>query len=268
MTNVRPISSKCQDEKEKIAQGRITRRSIQNLPDSEKEKLLKVEVIHKDPDISTLPEIKFAGKTYYVTDFEGCASLCDQVMQVLFSIKRIEKFTNSSFPIGFDLEWPFSFQTGPGKTALAQICVSENTCHLFHLYNLKKLPASLIQLLSHSRVKLVGVNIKNDVWKLSRDFPEFPASQVIEKNCIDCGPLTNQVYKRSCRWSLERLTAYILQKKISKNDKVRKSKWHILPLTESQKIYAATDAYVSLLLYLTIQKKAEQLALEETNKKT
>ncbi|KAK0168200.1 hypothetical protein PV327_002025 [Microctonus hyperodae] len=262
MTTVRPISLKCQDENEKIAQGRVTRRSIQNLPDSVKEKLLNVEPLHKDPDISTLPEIKFAGKTYYVTDFEGCALICDQV------IERIEKFTNSIVPIGFDLEWPFSFQTGPGKTALAQICVSENTCHLFHIYNLKKLPASLIQLLSHSRVKLVGVNIKNDVWKLSRDFPEFPASQVVEKNCIDCGPLTNQVYNRSGRWSLERLTAYILQKKISKDDKVRKSKWHILPLTESQKIYAATDAYVSLLLYLTIQKKAEQLALEETNKKT
>ncbi|XP_063980901.1 3'-5' exonuclease [Diachasmimorpha longicaudata] len=246
----------------KVIGGRVTRRSIQHLPEHLKKEILKEEVVDKDPIIEDLPEIVFKGKLYYVTDFEGCAMICDQIIQ------RIEQHPGVIIPIGFDLEWPFSFQTGSGKTALAQLCVSENTCHLLHIHSLDKLPAGLTILLKHPRVKLVGVNIKNDIWKLGRDFKEFPAKQVVDNNCIDCGPLANQVYNRSCRWSLERLTAYILKKKISKDDKVRKSKWHILPLSEEQKTYAATDAYVSLLLYLTIQKKAKELALEKEHNVT
>lgn len=63
-------------------------------------------------------------------------------------------------PIGFDLEWPFSFQTGSGKTALAQICLANDVCYLLHIYSLKKLPASFTEFLCHPKVKLVGVNIK------------------------------------------------------------------------------------------------------------
>ncbi|XP_008546901.1 3'-5' exonuclease [Microplitis demolitor] len=242
-------------EKDNIIEGRVIRRSTRLLPESLKKNLKteELQIKNKELDISSLPLINFAGKIYYATDFEGCAILCDQV------IERINKFATDIVPIGFDLEWPFSFQTGSGKTALAQVCVSEKTCHLFHIYNFKKLPASFILLLSHPKVRLVGVNIKNDCWKLSRDFPEFPAQKVVENNCIDCGPFYNRVYNRSCRWSLQRLTACLLDKQISKDAKVRTSRWHILPLNDEQKSYAATDAYVSLLLYLTIQKKAEEI---------
>lgn len=36
---------------------------------------------------------------------------------------------------------------------------------------------------------------------------------------------------------------------INKDGKVRRSKWHVMPLTKEQQLYAATDAYVSLKLY-------------------
>ena len=36
---------------------------------------------------------------------------------------------------------------------------------------------------------------------------------------------------------------------------MRNSKWHLHPLNDAQKLYAATDAYVSLLLHQTIEKK-------------
>ncbi|KAF7993174.1 hypothetical protein HCN44_006234 [Aphidius gifuensis] len=256
-----PVSFKVPQLKDEIkidSKSEVIRRSSRLLPDHLKEKLKEEKIIEKDPDISQLNEIIFDGKIYYTTDFEGCASLCDQI------ISRINKHPDSIVPIGFDLEWPFSFQTGSGKTALAQVCVSKNTCHLFHIYKFEKLPLAFILLLSHPKVKLVGINIKNDVWKLSRDFKEFPGQKVVDNNCIDCGPFANQVYKRSCRWSLANLTAYILKKRISKDDKVRKSKWHILPLSEEQKTYAATDAYVSLILYLTIQQKQKEI--EEKDK--
>lgn len=65
--------------------------------------------------------------------------------------------------MGFDIEWPFNFQTGSGKTALMQISPNLDECYLFHIFNLKKLPASLIQLLEHPRCRWTGVVVKKYV---------------------------------------------------------------------------------------------------------
>lgn len=35
--------------------------------------------------------------------------------------------------------------------------------------------------------------------------------------------------------------------KINKDRKVRMSKWHIVPLSKEQQVYAAIDAYVKIL---------------------
>ncbi|XP_029048314.1 Werner Syndrome-like exonuclease isoform X3 [Osmia bicornis bicornis] len=217
----------------------------------------KGRIIEKKLNMSVLPFILFKGCINYVSEFDTCAMICDNI------IKEVENYDSDIVPVGFDLEWPFSFQTGSGKTALIQICLNNNICHLLHVYSLKKLPAALVILLSHPKVKLVGVNVKNDIWKLGRDFTEFPASKVVENNCIDCGTFANRVLNRSCRWSLEKLTVHLLNKSLDKNSKVRKSKWHIHPLNDNQKMYAATDAYVSWLLYITIQEKANLKEIEE-----
>lgn len=63
-------------------------------------------------------------------------------------------------PMAFDMEWPFTFQTGPGKSAVIQICVDEKCCYVFQLTKLKKLPTALMALLKHPKVRLHGVNIK------------------------------------------------------------------------------------------------------------
>lgn len=63
-------------------------------------------------------------------------------------------------PMAFDMEWPFSFQTGPGKSSVIQICVDERCCFVYQLSNLKKIPAALVALINHPKVRLHGVNIK------------------------------------------------------------------------------------------------------------
>lgn len=68
--------------------------------------------------------------------------------------------SNEMIPIAFDMEWPFTFQTGPGKTAVLQLCSNIDVCYVLHIANLKKLPAALVQLLTHDKVCLHGVNIK------------------------------------------------------------------------------------------------------------
>ncbi|KAF7396531.1 hypothetical protein HZH66_007393 [Vespula vulgaris] len=234
---------------EVLTEEKILRRSPRFLSSNHEENKEKESTIEKEPDIQSLPSIVFKGRINYANNFHDCAKICDDIIQ------EIEKYKDDIIPIGFDLEWPFSFQTGSGKTALAQICLNKSVCHLLHIYYLKKLPAAFVILLSHPKVKLVGVNVKNDIWKLGRDFTDFPAGKVVEENCIECGTYANKILNRSSRWSLEKLTAYLLKKKIDKNPEVRRSKWHIHPLSEAQKIYAATDAYVSLLTYLSIQEK-------------
>lgn len=67
---------------------------------------------------------------------------------------------NKIIPIAFDMEWPFSYQTGSKKTAVVQLCADINVCYVFHLTNVKQLPKSLCVLLKHDRVQLHGINIK------------------------------------------------------------------------------------------------------------
>lgn len=68
--------------------------------------------------------------------------------------------TKEMIPIAFDMEWPFTFQTGPGKTAVIQLCADIELCYVFHVAELKKLPTTLVQLLTHDKVLLHGVNVK------------------------------------------------------------------------------------------------------------
>jgi len=72
----------------------------------------------------------------------------------------VEKQKDEVVPMAFDMEWPFSFQTGPGKSAVIQICVDEKCCYIYQLTNVKKLPAALVALINHPKVRLHGVNIK------------------------------------------------------------------------------------------------------------
>lgn len=58
------------------------------------------------------------------------------------------------------MEWPFNYVSGPGKTALIQLCTNVDVCFLFQVYSLKELPKSLITLLQHEKLILHGVRIK------------------------------------------------------------------------------------------------------------
>lgn len=102
-----------------------------------------------------LKPIKYKGKIEYYTQSQDIAFASDQLLE--WVNKQTDK---EKIPIAFDMEWPFSFKTGPGKSALIQVCADVNLCYLFHISELKKLPLVLIQLLSHPKVVLHGVNIK------------------------------------------------------------------------------------------------------------
>lgn len=116
---------------------------------------------------------------------------------------------NKVVPVAFDMEWPFSFQTGSGKSSVIQLCADTELCHVFHLTNVKKLPVALLELLTHPKIRTHGVNIKNDFRKLERDFPEAKSQEMIDR-CIDLGPWTNSILDTSGRWSLENLVKEVV----------------------------------------------------------
>lgn len=72
----------------------------------------------------------------------------------------MNKHEDKEIPIAFDMEWPFSFQTGSGKTSVIQLCADISVCYVFHVFELKRLPVALVSLLNHDKVILNGVNIK------------------------------------------------------------------------------------------------------------
>ncbi|XP_050513332.1 3'-5' exonuclease [Diabrotica virgifera virgifera] len=201
------------------------------------------------------PFIEFKGKITYHTELIDIALVSDNLLERA-------KVVSDLLIIGFDMEWPFNFQTGPGKTATIQISYDEEHCYIFHVSKIRNLPSSLSQLLIHPNVRLTGNCIKRDVRKLARDFAGFDGDKMVD-NCVDLGLFANRVLSIRDRWSLERLVEHFLDLQISKDKKVRHSRWHIIPLSKEQQLYAATDSYASLLLYNVLKSRENDLkALE------
>lgn len=68
--------------------------------------------------------------------------------------------------IGFDMEWSFNFETGPGRTAVIQISPDLDVCYILHVVQLKNLPKSLTEFLAHPKVRLAGNNVKKYAIKI------------------------------------------------------------------------------------------------------
>ncbi|XP_053678530.1 3'-5' exonuclease [Anopheles nili] len=192
-----------------------------------------------------LPFVEYTGAIEYYTLMHDMAFSCDQLLQ------WVSQQPVDVVPIAFDLEWPMSFKTGPGKTALLQLCASIDRCLLLQISCLQRLPVALTQLLCHPKVVLHGVNIKNDIRKLTRDFTITNSDRMLAQ-CVDLGQRYNLLCGTKGIWSMQRLVESVLQQRINKDKEVRMSKWNVLPLSEDQKLYAAIDVYISQMLYIKL----------------
>ncbi|XP_054556820.1 bifunctional 3'-5' exonuclease/ATP-dependent helicase WRN isoform X3 [Talpa occidentalis] len=150
--------------------------------------------------------------------------------------------------VGFDMEWPPIYNKGNlGKVALIQLCVSESRCYLFHVSLTSVFPQGLKMLLENESIKKAGIGIEGDQWKLLRDF-DIKLNGFVELTNVANGKL-----KCIETWSLNALVKHILGKQLLKDKSIRCSNWNNFPLTEDQKLYAATDAYAGLILYQKLQ---------------
>jgi len=143
--------------------------------------------------------------------------------------------------LGFDTESRPSFRRGDDHpVALLQLAGSERV-FLFQLHQLEDLHP-LYGLLADPSVRKVGVAIRDDIKKLQDLCPFTPA------NFVEISDLGRRL--EVTHTGLRSLSAIFLGFRVSKGAQV--TNWARPDLTGPQITYAATDAWVSRLLYLKI----------------
>jgi ribonuclease D len=166
--------------------------------------------------------------------FEGEIVVVDHLQQV----KSAAKFL-SGFPvIGFDTETKPSFKKGNiNRVALLQLATN-NHAFLFRI-NKIGLPAEIKKILASSKIVKPGVAIRDDIKGLQQ-MKRFNPEGFIE--------LQNYAKEFGIKnFSLKKLAAIVLGFRISKSQQL--SNWEAAELSEPQRIYAATDAWVALKIY-------------------
>lgn len=211
--------------------------SIQNKRCATKEKKVSIPKSVFEDD---LPILEFTGSIVYSYEPSDCSFLSEDISMSL----------SDADVIGFDMEWPPMYNKGKlNRVALIQLCVSENKCYLFHISSMSVFPQGLKMLLENEAIKKAGVGIEGDQWKLLRDF------DIKLKSFVELTDVANKKLKSTETWSLNGLVKHLLGKQLLKDKTIRCSNWSNFPLTEDQKLYAATDAYAGFILY----KKLEDL---------
>ena len=107
---------------------------------------------------------------------------------------------------------------------------------------------AVIRLLEDVKVPKIGLSLRDDILSLHRRADFVPGNFIdLQKHVCELGVED---------LSLQKLYANFFHEKISKT--VRLSNWESDVLSESQKLYAATDAWACINIY------EELLRLEET----
>ena len=119
--------------------------------------------------------------------------------------------------------------------------------YLLQVYTLKKLPGSFLTLLSAPQFIKVGCGVRNDLSKLSRDFPEFTfppkESQSRSPGLIELGTLAKSKNAVStANASLAAIAYATLHVNISKE--LCSTDWSASTLSSGQIEYAALDAWI------------------------
>lgn len=140
--------------------------------------------------------------------------------------------------LGFDTETKPSFKKGiVNPVSLLQLA-SITQAFLIRI-NKIGLPKEIVDILMNSNVKKIGLAIKDDIKILKKIAGFEPTSFIDLQDYVgDFG-----IEARS----LKKITAIVLDKRISKSQQV--TNWEREELSEAQQIYAATDAWACLKVY-------------------
>ena len=151
--------------------------------------------------------------------------------------KAIETLSKEKV-VGFDTETRPSFTRGVAhKIALLQLSTQDHG-YLFRL-NKTGIPDCVADFLSNPDIIKVGISIKDDFHQMASRRQFTPAGFVeLQEYCGEMG-----IEEKG----LQKLYGLLFKERISKNQQL--SNWEIDSLTESQRQYAAIDAWACLRIY-------------------
>lgn len=186
-------------------------------------KLLQQNRISKE-FINTLPVIRF----------EGIVKIVDSPE----TAKKVLKTLKKEKIVGFDTESRPSFKQGETyPISLVQIA-TDGEAFLFKL-NGNGMVEKLAPILTSKKIKKVGIGLEHDITKMKG----FNGIEL--KGLIDLSGLARE--KGIIQTGARGLTARYLGKRLVKT--AQTTNWARTELSEKQKIYAATDAWVCLKIY-------------------
>lgn len=160
------------------------------------------------------------------------------VIQSELEAQKAVNYLQSHPVLGIDSETRPSFTKGHShKVALLQIS-SEECCFLFRL-NMIGLTKSLIDLLENPAIIKVGLSLKDDFMMLHKRAPFNQQGFVELQDFVRPFGIQDK--------SLQKIYGILFKEKISKSQRL--SNWESDVLTDSQKQYAATDAWACLSIF-------------------
>ncbi len=172
-----------------------------------------------DEEIKLLPKIGFDGDIHIVDDYHGQAVAAN--------------YLKSHDVIGFDTESRASFKKGV-KNSIALIQLSAGGQAFLIRVNRVKLSPEIVELLESPKHYKIGVALNDDIRELQRVTDFTPQSFIDLQYIMKC-------YKIE-ELGLKKISAIILGGQISKAQRL--SNWEATVLSDVQKVYAATDAWV------------------------
>ncbi len=180
-------------------------------------------------EVNNLPVANFEGRIIVIMTEQEAEKAVDYLL--------------SSDILGVDTETRPSFKKGhTSKVALLQVS-TRDTCFLFRL-NMMGLCAPVKRLLENTTVPMVGISWHDDMLMLHKR-GEFKAGRFIELQKM-VGLIGIEDL------SLQKIWANLFSQKISKRQRL--TNWEADVLTDSQKRYAALDAWACIQIYEEIQR--------------
>lgn len=181
--------------------------------------------------IANLPVEQFNGKIYVLLTEREAKSAVDYLL--------------TQHIVGIDTETRPSFKKGKvNSIALLQVS-TDNQCFLFRLCRMG-IPDCIKKMLESKSLIKVGLSLKDDFLQLNRS----ERNKITPQAYIE---LQTEVKKIGIEdMSLQKIYANLFGKRISKRQQL--SNWEADILSETQQIYAATDAWACLRIYNEIKR--------------
>lgn len=175
--------------------------------------------------------------------FEGSIHVISTQREADEAVRRL----NGAGIVGFDTETKPTFKKGKlNKVALLQLATRDDA----YLFRVNKMGyhEGLESLLTRTDFLKIGAAIHEDIRALKAVFPNIANGFIDLQDIVKNYGIENIGVKK--------MAAIVLGFRISKSQQL--SNWDADALTEAQMIYAATDAWVSLEIYLKLIQNGTQ----------